>query len=167
MTHLQQLVDDADRDGIDKLVVGAVVHSSGRVLILRRSAGDFMGGIEELPSGGVEPGEGLLQALSRELAEEIGWCRPLTIEPGFVAGFDYTSGSGRAARQLTFAVAAPDRAVTLSGEHTGHRWIDPADVHDSDLTPESAQTIHAWARHSAGNDDVPGSSKPQRMSPEG
>ncbi|MFI0421220.1 NUDIX domain-containing protein [Spongiactinospora sp. 9N601] len=155
MTHLQQLIDDAGRDGIDKLVVGAVVHSGGQVLILRRTTGDFMGGIEELPSGGVEPGEDLLEALGRELAEEIGWRHPLTIDPGFAAGFDYTSGSGRAARQLTFAVPAPDRAVTLSGEHTAHRWIDPADAHDSDLTPESIQTIHAWLRHTVSDGDGP------------
>ncbi|MGW4410941.1 NUDIX domain-containing protein [Nonomuraea sp. NPDC004702] len=155
MTHLQQLIDDADRDRIDKLVVGAVVHFGGQVLILRRATNDFMGGIEELPSGGVEPGEDLLQALRRELAEEIGWRHPLTIEPGFAASFDYTSGSGRAARQLTFAVPAPDRAITLSGEHTACRWIDPAAAHDSDLTPESAQTIHAWLRYTPGSGGGP------------
>ncbi|MFG1707425.1 NUDIX domain-containing protein [Nonomuraea sp. M3C6] len=155
MTHLQQLIDDADRDGIDKLVVGAVVHSGGQVLILRRTVDDFMGGIEELPSGGVEGGEDLLQALARELAEEIGWHHPLTVEPGFAATFDYTSGSGRAARQLTFAVSAPDRAVTLSAEHTACRWIDPADADDTDLTPESVQIIRAWAQHTIQQDGEP------------
>ncbi|NED53759.1 NUDIX domain-containing protein, partial [Micromonospora aurantiaca] len=50
----------------------------GRVLILRRSVDDpFMAGIEELPSGGVEPGEDLIAALGRELAEEIGWAGQL------------------------------------------------------------------------------------------
>ncbi|WP_121433741.1 NUDIX domain-containing protein [Actinomadura pelletieri] len=56
--NIQQLQADADRDGITKLVVGAIVHTDGQVLILRRSTEDaFMAGIEELPSGGVEPGE--------------------------------------------------------------------------------------------------------------
>ncbi|MEV4172426.1 NUDIX hydrolase [Nonomuraea sp. NPDC049709] len=106
-------------------------------------------------SSGVEPGEDLLQALERELSEEIGWHHPLTVEPGFAAAFDYTSGSGRATRQLTFTVPAPDRTATPSGEHTACPWIDPADTHDSDPTTESIQTIHAWLRHTASKDGGP------------
>jgi 8-oxo-dGTP diphosphatase len=69
---------------------------------------------------------------------------PAVVEPGFVSTFDYTSGSGRATRQFTFAVPAPDWAVTLSGEHTAHRWIEPSAVEGTDLTPESVQIICAW-----------------------
>jgi 8-oxo-dGTP diphosphatase len=147
VTDLQQLPRDAGRDGIQKLVVGAVVHSAGRVLILRRSAADpFMAGIEELPSGGVEPGEGLLTALARELAEEIGWADVPPPDPGFTGSFDYLSGSGRKTRQYTFALAYDATAVTLSGEHTAYRWIDPADLGGTDLTSETAQTIRDWAQ---------------------
>ncbi|RJL23951.1 NUDIX domain-containing protein [Bailinhaonella thermotolerans] len=149
MNDLQQMIDEARRDGIGKLVVGAVVHSGGRVLILRRAGDDeFLPGIEELPSGGLEDQEDPLTGLARELAEEIGWTGPVTVDPGFVAAFDYTTGSGRTARQLTFAVPAPDQPVRLSAEHTAHRWIHPADVGTTDVTPETAQTIHAWAQHS-------------------
>ncbi|XRQ09285.1 NUDIX domain-containing protein, partial [Actinomadura welshii] len=78
---MQRLHSDADRDGVIKLVVGAIVHANGQVLILRRSTEDaFMAGIEELPSGGVEQGENLLTALERELAEEIGWTGPLILD---------------------------------------------------------------------------------------
>ncbi|MER6951314.1 NUDIX domain-containing protein [Nonomuraea sp. NPDC000554] len=143
---LQRLLDDADRDGITRLVVGAVVHSDGRVLILRRSTTDeFLPGIEELPSGGVEPGEDLMAGLARELAEEIGWAGPVAVHPGFVTSFDYISGSSRRARQVTFGLAYDGGAIRLSDEHTSFRWIDPADVDDSDLTEESVQTIRAWA----------------------
>jgi 8-oxo-dGTP diphosphatase len=141
---LQRLVDDADRDGIEKLVVGAVVHSGGRVLILRRSGGDaFLPGIEELPSGGVEAGEDLLTALHRELAEEIGWTGPLTLDPGFVTHFDYVSGSGRKARQYTFSLPHHDQPITLSAEHTD-RWVAPTDLADTDITEETTQTIRDW-----------------------
>ncbi|MEU6713537.1 NUDIX domain-containing protein [Nonomuraea sp. NPDC046802] len=149
MNNLRQLIDDATRDAIDQLVVGAVVHHDGQILILRRTADDFMGGIEELPSGGVEDGEDLMRALARELEEEIGWRHPPATAPGFVATFDYTTGSGRAARQLTFALQAPDRAVTLSAEHTAYRWVDPADAEATDLTPESVSTVRAWIEHAA------------------
>ncbi|RSN70205.1 hypothetical protein DMH08_06555 [Actinomadura sp. WAC 06369] len=143
---MQQSHADADRDGIAKLVVGAIVHTDGRVLILRRSAEDaFMAGIEELPSGGVEPGEDLLTALERELAEEIGWTGPLILDPGVVAHFDYISGSGRKARQYTFGLAHHGRPITLSSEHTAHRWLHPADLNDSEVTHETARTIRDWA----------------------
>ncbi|MEV4004300.1 NUDIX domain-containing protein [Actinomadura sp. NPDC049753] len=133
---IQQLHADADRDGITKLVVGAIVHAGGQVLILRRSAEDtFMGGIEELPSGGVEPGENLLTALERELAEEIGWTGSLTLDPGFVTHFDYISGSGRNARQYTFGVSHHGRPIVLSAEHTAYRWLRPAELADSDARP--------------------------------
>ncbi|MBE1532258.1 NUDIX domain-containing protein [Actinomadura algeriensis] len=144
--NIRQLHADAVRDGIAKLVVGAIIHTTDQVLILRRSTEDaFMAGIEELPSGGVEPGENLLTALERELAEEIGWAGPLALDPGFVAHFDYISGSGRKARQYTFALAHHGRPITLSPEHTAHRWLHPTDLSDSDVTPETARAIQNWA----------------------
>ena len=146
VTDLQQLIDNADRDGIQKLVVGAIVHHDGLVLVLRRSSEDtFMPGIEELPSGGVDDGEDLLTALGRELAEEIAWDGPLTVDPSFVTSFDYASGSGRKTRQLTFGVAYNGRGVRLSTEHATFRWIDTGALTDTDLTDETAQAIRDWA----------------------
>lgn len=149
MTHLlvaeQELLADAQADGVEKSVVGAVVHRAGQVLILRRAEDDFLPGIEELPSGGVDPGESLADALARELAEEIGWSGPLAIDPGFLASFDYTSGSGRRARQWTVAIDGSGQNIVLSDEHVGYRWIGPADVAASDLTPESIRVIGEWA----------------------
>ena len=143
---IDRLIDAAARDGIDKLVVGAIVHRDGQVLILRRSAADpFLPGIEELPSGGVEDGEDVLTALARELAEEIGWDGPPHTDPGFVSCFDYTSGSGRRARQYTFAVTYAGHEIRLSAEHTAYRWIAVDDLVGSDLTAETAQTIRDWA----------------------
>ena len=142
----QGMLDGADLDGIQKFVVGAVVHTGGQVLILRRSNDDmFLPGIEELPSGGVEPGEDLLTALRRELAEEIGWSGPLTLDRGFVTCFDYTSGSGRKARQYTFGLAHDGQPIHLSAEHIGHRWLAPSALDDSDVTDETAQAICNWA----------------------
>jgi 8-oxo-dGTP diphosphatase len=144
----QRLIDGAERDGIEKLVVGAIVHDGRQVLIVRRADGDpFMPGIEELPSGGVEDGEDLLTALTRELTEEIGWTGPgpLTADPSVVSAFDYTSGSGRRARQFTFAVRYDGHDIELSAEHSGYRWVDAGDLARSDLTGETAQIIRAWA----------------------
>lgn len=146
MTGILQLLAEAESCGIQKLVVGAVVHHGGQILILRRSAGDdFLPGIEELPSGGVEEGESLLAALHRELAEEIGWTGPVTLDPGFVSKFDYLSGSGRRARQFTFGVPYNGGPIVLSEEHTSARWIEPKGAASADLSEETLQVVRDWA----------------------
>ena len=59
----RQMVDAARDAGVDRLVAGAVVVRKGGILLLRRKHGDFMGGLYELPSGVIEPGETLEEAL--------------------------------------------------------------------------------------------------------
>ncbi len=66
------LAADAEAAGIAKFVAAAVIEHDGRVLLLRRKPEDFMGGLWEIPSGKVEAGETLLEALRRETAEETG-----------------------------------------------------------------------------------------------
>jgi 8-oxo-dGTP pyrophosphatase MutT (NUDIX family) len=67
-----ELTRTAAADGIQQLVVGAVIRHGSDVLLLKRPADDFMGGIWELPSGKVEPDETLGQAVAREVLEEAG-----------------------------------------------------------------------------------------------
>ena len=63
-------------------VVAAVLRdASGRVLIAQRPAGKHMAGYWEFPGGKIAAGESSEQALTRELAEELGVairrCHPL------------------------------------------------------------------------------------------
>ncbi len=54
-------------------VVAAVLRDArGRVLLTQRGAGRDLAGLWEFPGGKVEPGESALQALGRELHEELG-----------------------------------------------------------------------------------------------
>ena len=139
-----RLRDKARRDGIQKFAVGAIIHDRGRVLLLCRSTSDFISGIEELPSGGVEADEDLLTALGRELREEIGRGGRLR-DAGFVSSFDYVSGSGRKARQFTFAVPHDGARIRLSAEHSACRWVTPAELDGSDVTDETAAMIREWS----------------------
>ncbi len=84
-----------------------------------------MGGIWELPSGKVEPGETLDAALTREVTEETG----LTVTGilAYAGSFDYESGSGRKSRQFNFAVdVARPEPVKLT-EHDAYAWTPVTD----------------------------------------
>jgi 8-oxo-dGTP diphosphatase len=117
---LNKLTTEAEADGVQQLVVGAVVQHDGKILLLQRPDDDFMGGIWELPSGKVDPGESLDVTLIREVSEETGLA--VTAIRDYLGFFDYLSGSGKKSRQFNFAVdvAAPE-PVELT-EHDGHRW---------------------------------------------
>lgn len=117
---LEQLTAEAERDGVQQLVVGAVVQHDGKVLLLQRPEDDFMGGIFELPSGKVEAGEALDAALKREVKEESGLS--VSAIRDYLGSFDYQSGSGKKSRQFNFAVdvAAPEPVILQ--EHDAYVW---------------------------------------------
>ena len=135
--------ETAHRDTVERLIVGAVVfhpNEPDRILVLERAAGDFMGGIEELPSGKVEESESFAQALTREVLEETG----LTITgiEDFLWSFDYRSQSGRLTRQFNFVVKTADAPVRLNPEeHSGFRWLRLDDIHQSRLTANVIQLL--------------------------
>lgn len=55
-----------------QVVVGLVYDQFGRVLLSKRIPPSSYPGYWELPGGKIEPGESALEALKRELFEEIG-----------------------------------------------------------------------------------------------
>ncbi|MFF4403406.1 NUDIX hydrolase [Streptomyces sp. NPDC001262] len=144
---LDDLSRVADRDGIEKTVVGAVIAGpNGRVLLLRRLADDYFGGLWELPSGGVDPGENLIGALQREVAEETG----LTVAAvtDYLGHFDYRSGSGRKTRQHNFAatVTSTEQVVKLT-EHDAHLWADTTG--QTQVSKAVQAVLSAWREREA------------------
>ncbi|MGW5520165.1 NUDIX hydrolase [Nocardia africana] len=117
---IEQLTTGATNDGVQQLVVGAVVQHDGRVLLLQRPEHDFMGGIWELPSGKVEQGESLDQALIREVKEETGLS--VTALRTYLGSFDYQSGSGKKSRQFNFAVDVDSSEPVKLQEHDAYTW---------------------------------------------
>ncbi|MFW3461276.1 NUDIX hydrolase [Streptomyces microflavus] len=119
----ESLLAEARRDGIGKYVVGALItDEDGRVLLLRRRPDDFLGGLWELPGGGVEPGERLVDALCREVLEETGLT--VTGVTGHAGTFDYASRSGLRTRQFTFAVTVGATGPVALTEHDDSAWAD-------------------------------------------
>lgn len=134
---IQQLLAEAQKDGAQKLVVGAVIKRNEKFLLLVRVPSDFMGGLVELPSGTVDAGEDLLSTLVRETQEETG----LTIASvlAYLDSFDYISGSGKKTRQFNFLVEVAPGDVKLDPkEHQAYYFIAPTDKEFSTINISDA-----------------------------
>ena len=70
------------------MAVGILIDPQGRVLITRRAPQTHQGGLWEFPGGKVEPGETIVDALARELKEELG-VTVLISEPFMTLEHDY------------------------------------------------------------------------------
>lgn len=139
-TLLKTLTSDAERDQVQQLVVGAVVAHDGRVLLLQRPADDFMGGIWELPSGKVDPGEALDEALIREVREETGL--DVAGIRNYLGKFDYRSGSGKKSRQFNFTVDVVDPEPVELTEHDAYTWTSLAD--QPPVTDAVKEVLHRY-----------------------
>ena len=122
----ERLLEEARVDGIQKVVVGAVIQRGDSFLLLERLASDYMGGLVELPSGGVEADEDLPTALQREVEEETGLSVKSIV--GQVGSFDYMSGSDRKTRQFNFRVEVGPGEVRLNPlEHRAFTFVRVSD----------------------------------------
>jgi 8-oxo-dGTP diphosphatase len=122
----ESLQTEANSQGIQKFVAGAVVIRDGRVLLLRRQRGDFLEELYELPSGGRQTHENIVDTLIRETNEETG----LNIHriKRFIDFFDYLSSTGRRTRQFNFHVEASGVVVIDPAEHSEAVWLRPTEV---------------------------------------
>lgn len=121
---LEELHAAAIKEGIEKFVMGALVLSNSKVLLLKRASHDWLPNFVELPSGGVDEGEALIDALARELLEETGL--KLLAAERYVGHFDYVTESGKRARQFNFIVSVHEGNVTLNpDEHSEFYWVEP------------------------------------------
>ena len=117
---LDGLLEKAKKDGIEKFIVGAVIRNQDKVLLLERPVDDFMGGINELPSGNMEEGEDILQSLIREVKEETNLDLDRILK--YLGSFDYTSGSGKPARQFNFLITVKEIGEIKLTEHDNFYW---------------------------------------------
>jgi 8-oxo-dGTP pyrophosphatase MutT (NUDIX family) len=98
----------------------------GRVLLLRRSPTDpWRPGWWNLPGGGLEPGESVLEGARREAREEAGLRLLDAVEVHQIQG-------GRV--RLLLALAWSGR-VRLDYEHDDYAWVDPERVVEYQLLP--------------------------------
>ncbi|HEY1475212.1 MAG TPA: NUDIX hydrolase [Pseudolabrys sp.] len=126
------------------LAVSAAIIRDGKVLVVRRARNPALG-IYTLPGGGVETGETLMQAVSREVREETS----LAIEPVALAGHREAivrDAQGRVERHfviLCFASRWLAGETVLNEELDDARWLDPAELSGLHTTEGLAEIIAA------------------------
>lgn len=132
------------KEGIEKNVVGAIIiNEFGKILIMSRKLEDFMGGIDELPSGNMEQGEDIITALTREVKEETN-CDIREILY-YLDSFDYKSGSGKNARQYNFVISVEKTDNIILTEHDSYSWQTEQEIIDNPrITNEVKETIKKY-----------------------
>lgn len=132
-----------------QVCVSAALMHHGRVLVLRRLDTDsFLPGFWDLPGGGKDGRETCLEALDRELREEIGHSVDLsTARPGHV--FDYIktfplSESGAlVVTNIIYVVDVPERLAPKLAEHDAADWVTEGELGERRMTRDLRRAITA------------------------
>ena len=126
------------------LAVSAAIIRDGKVLVVRRARKPALG-IYTLPGGGVETGETLMQAVTREVREETS----MDIEPVALAGHREAivrDAQGRVERHfviLCFAARWLAGEAVLNEELDDARWLAPAALSSLRTTEGLAEIVAA------------------------
>ncbi|MDT9682890.1 NUDIX domain-containing protein [Streptomyces sp. TRM76323] len=118
------------RDGETWAVGAVIVNGDGRAFAQRRGPDRrLFPDCWDIVGGHVEPGESLLEALAREVAEETGW-RPRRIRR-LLGVTTWTGDDGVTRHEADYLVEVDgdlDRPALEWPEHTAHAWFGPEDL---------------------------------------
>jgi len=133
---IQQILHQSMIDGIQKIVVSAVIKHNNKFLLVERAPCDFLGGLITLPGGSMQENENLLQAIMREIKEETGLI--ITEVTSYLGSFDYASSSEKKVRQFNFLVKTKSGNIKLDPtEHCKYYFLNSSDKKFSTLNISS------------------------------
>jgi len=139
---------------------GCVIEAGEKVLLLVRGKEPALGKFD-LPGGFVDPGEGVLDGLLRELREELGWQPPIpqgksltevfTLFASFPNVYPYKNIVYNTC-DIFFSLSVPgltEKDLNLeAGEIVGIKFIRPEDISPDDLAFDSTRrAIEAFKSH--------------------
>ena len=137
------IFEEARREGVRSYGVSGIIIRDEKVLLVRRREDDFLGGIYEFPGGKVEEGEGLADAIVREVREETG----LTVSGigRYVGFFDYDSEDGERRRVFNFQVEVSEPLEIQLKEHDRFVWADEKKLSEFELSEDILRILrHFW-----------------------
>ena len=139
MNFYEYLENKAKDDGVEKIVVGAVItNDNDEILLMKRKEDDFMGGIFEIPGGNAEDGEGIYEVLKREIKEETNFDLKRVIS--YINYFDYLSGSGKKSRQFNFKVEVTGGPIILT-EHDTYGWVNLDEIETQNVSDAVKESL--------------------------
>ena len=130
---------------------GCVIQAGEKIVLLERGAEPSLGKLD-LPGGFVDPGEGMLEGLVRELEEELGWKPPVpaglslaeffTLFASFPNIYPYKNIVYNTC-DVFFTISVPglvkEDLKPEAGEITGIRFLRPDEVKSDDLAFDSTR----------------------------
>ncbi len=126
------------------VAVRAVIVKDGKILLIRESQKYASGtnkGKYDFPGGKLKAGESLIDAIVREVSEEVG----LQVKIGnpFYAGEWSPVVAGEVSHivGIFFLCEALSARVMLSDDHDEYLWITPKDAQNLALIDENANAI--------------------------
>ena len=106
---------------------------------MSRKTDDFMGGIDELPSGNMEQGENIYDAIIRGVKEETNL--DVVNVKSYIGSFDYISGSGKKARQYNFVLDVKNTGNIILTEHDEYNWLTIEEIRKSSKITDEVKYI--------------------------
>ncbi|WP_246153043.1 NUDIX hydrolase [Aeromicrobium fastidiosum] len=138
MGRAHRTCSDAVTPPVIHVAAALAVDDRGRALMVRKHGTTmFM-----QPGGKIEPGEHPLDALRRELGEELGLDLP-TASFTWVGTFeeDAANEPGHVVRAEVYSVTVDGASPVAAAEIAECRWVDVADPGDIDLAPLSREAL--------------------------
>ncbi|MBU1323183.1 NUDIX domain-containing protein [Patescibacteria group bacterium] len=138
LTYEKRIRYSDRKSNINEYVVGIAVFSNHKLLIVRRSPHDYLGGFFELPGGNVD-NDSFETTVQQELFEETGLSVKSIIN--WFTGFIYQTGKNTV-RQCNCLVKASSNPVKLnSAEHDNYKWINKSEINNHKMTPQMRKCI--------------------------
>ncbi len=116
-------------------VIAAVVRDGDRLLVCQRPAHKRHGGLWEFPGGKCEDGESDTQAITRELAEELG------VEV-VAAGNVLFSASDPGSPFMVVFIPVDILGEPVCLEHAALAWVSPPELATYALAPSDARFVN-------------------------
>lgn len=140
MELYELIIRKGEQERIIKNAVGAIIlNEKNKVLMMSRKTDDFMGGIDELPSGNMEQGENIYDAIIREVKEETNL--DVVNVKSYIGSFDYISGSGKKSRQYNFVLDVKNIENIILTEHDKYNWLTIEEIRKSSKITEEVKYI--------------------------